>query len=60
MLKQSEVDVQQLIRDNTVNQQLTCAVAHQLSQQYGLSLAEIGRVADSLGIKISKCQLGCF
>ena len=53
-------DLAQLIRENAVEQRLTCAAAHQLAEQYGWTLPEIGKMADTLKIKISKCQLGCF
>ncbi|MGF7184261.1 LAO/AO transport system kinase [Desulfitispora alkaliphila] len=43
-----------------VNNKLTCAQAHMISDKLNIPLREIGEKADELGIKISKCQLGCF
>ena len=39
---------------------LTCARAVKLSQDYDISLKEIGEVCDTHGIKIRECRLGCF
>ena len=39
---------------------LSCAKAHELSSDLGVTLAEIGQVCNELKIKIAACQLGCF
>lgn len=39
---------------------LACAVAVYLSQEYDISLKEIGQTCDLHGIKITDCRLGCF
>lgn len=39
---------------------LTCAQASTLSQEYNISLKEIGEACNQLGIKIIDCELGCF
>ena len=59
-MEQRKPDLEQLVREHTVDGRLTCAVAHQLAERWGFTLMEVGKVANSLGIKISKCQLGCF
>jgi len=44
----------------SVDRKITCAAARGLAEELGVSYAEIGAVADELGIKIHSCQLGCF
>ena len=39
---------------------LACSKAVRLSQEYDMSLKEIGDTCNRLGIKIIECQLGCF
>ena len=40
--------------------QLACRVAEQLAAELGVPMAEIGRTADLLEIRIGGCQLGLF
>lgn len=37
-----------------------CAAAHKLARDLGVPIPVVGRALDLLGIKIEKCQLGCF
>lgn len=39
---------------------LTCAKAHELEKELGVTLQEIGAVCNELNIRIKACQLGCF
>jgi len=39
---------------------ITCAAAHQISQELGASPANVGITIDLLEARISKCQLGLF
>lgn len=39
---------------------LPCAQAFKLAAEFGVTPAEIGRVCNEQGIRISGCQLGCF
>jgi hypothetical protein len=39
---------------------LTCAEAFQLAQEFSVQVIEVGRICNKHGIRISKCQLGCF
>lgn len=39
---------------------MPCTVAIYLSQEYNISLKEIGETCDNYGIKITDCRLGCF
>jgi len=39
---------------------LACADAHAIADDLDVSLADVGRACNELGIKIVQCQLGCF
>jgi len=39
---------------------LDCAKAFELVEKHGVDAAKIGAVCNEEGIKIMKCQLGCF
>lgn len=39
---------------------LSCKAAHQISSEVGVTIAEIGAACERAGIKIGRCQLGCF
>ncbi len=39
---------------------ISCARAFQIHRRHGIALREIGRICNENGVKISKCQLGCF
>ena len=50
----------QAIRAALVGGQLPCAEAFRIAHELGVAPAEVGRAADELGIRISRCQLGLF
>jgi len=39
---------------------LPCAEALRLAGRYGISPRKIGELCNERGIRISRCQLGCF
>jgi hypothetical protein len=39
---------------------LPCAEAFKIAGDLDVSLAEIGKACNELGIKVASCQLGCF
>ena len=39
---------------------LFCEKAHEISKVNNVSLSEIGTLCNEKGIRIKKCQLGCF
>ncbi|MBF0430732.1 MAG: hypothetical protein HQK83_05605 [Fibrobacteria bacterium] len=39
---------------------LSCTKAFKLNKTFRITLREIGNTCNELGIKISRCQLGCF
>ena len=41
-------------------QKLPCATAFELVQKHGVALLDISRVCNREGIRLCKCQLGCF
>ena len=39
---------------------ILCSSAFAIAKKLGISPSEVGKYANKLNIKISKCQLGCF
>ena len=39
---------------------LPCAEAFKIARDLDVSLAEVGKTCNELGIKVASCQLGCF
>lgn len=39
---------------------ILCSSAFAIAKNLGISPGEVGKYANKLNIKISKCQLGCF
>ena len=39
---------------------ISCSMALALAKSLGISAADVGKTANRLNIRISKCQLGCF
>lgn len=48
--------VRQAIRDGGIS----CAALWEIGQTQGLSKLDMGNVAETLGVKVRPCQLGCF
>lgn len=38
----------------------SCRQAHIMAEELDITLQDIGRICNELGIKIVNCQLGCF
>jgi len=53
-------DLEAEIRAACAGDRLPCAGAWRLADERGLPRALLGSVAETLGVRISKCQLGCF
>ena len=49
-----------VIRAHLTDGRLDCAAAFHIAAEHDVTLREIGRAADALGIKIRRCQLGAF
>ena len=56
----SEEKIKEIVQAEAVENRITCGKMHELSEQHGVSLAELGKAADDLKIKITRCELGCF
>ncbi len=52
--------LQDKLTDSLVDDRLPCAVAFKIAGELKTSRLEVGKTADALGFKISRCQLGCF
>jgi len=48
------------MRASLVNGKLPCAVAFRIAKKLKISPRQVGDAANTLNIKISSCQLGCF
>lgn len=48
------------VREASLDNQISCTKARELSERFGVPLLEIGRLANELKIKIIACELGCF
>ncbi|KPK27959.1 MAG: hypothetical protein AMJ61_03985 [Desulfobacterales bacterium SG8_35_2] len=56
--KQDELETQ-LYRASKENR-ILCSSALAIAKSLNIPSSEVGKVANKLKIKISKCQLGCF
>ena len=48
------------IREKSSGDALGCAMAEKMSKEFKVAMAEVGKTADLLEIKIKECQLGLF
>lgn len=55
-----EEKLKEALRAKAENNRITCEEAWAIAKELQADLADIGKAADSLGIKICRCQLGCF
>jgi hypothetical protein len=39
---------------------ISCAKLWKIAEQFGISRHQVGNAADTLGLKVKPCQLGCF
>lgn len=56
----SEEKIKEIVQAEAQENRITCGKMHELSEKHGVSLAELGKAADELKIKIARCELGCF
>lgn len=52
--------IAEAIRGALVRGELPCASAFVIAERLGLEVLRVGREADALGVRLSKCQLGLF
>ena len=59
-LAEVPAQLSEAVRERLVDGRLPCAVAWSLARRFGLTRLEVSGAAEALGIRISRCQLGCF
>lgn len=52
--------VVEAVKREAVDNRIECERAQQLAGELGVPIPVVGRALDLLGIKITRCQLGCF
>ena len=55
-----DTKLEEKVVSSLVDDQLPCGVALKIANELKVSIREVGDTADKLGIRIVKCQLGCF
>jgi len=53
-------EIEKLVRGAAKDNRILCSGAQAIAETVGIPTQEVGRIANELNIKISKCQLGCF
>lgn len=53
-------ELEKKVQGVSENGKLPCAKAFQIAKDQGVGVADIGKIANKLNIKITNCQLGCF
>jgi hypothetical protein len=48
------------VRDSLTKGYLPCAIAFKIAKEYGVPVVAVGQVVDSIGHRITGCQIGCF
>lgn len=57
-LKQAVEEAVKVMRGG--ERRLTCAQALALAERFGVEPERVGKICDAAGIKLRRCQLGCF
>jgi len=60
LLEQLDPSVKEVILEKSSNEELACPAAFEAAEQAGVQAQEIGNYADTLNIRLVKCQLGLF
>jgi hypothetical protein len=53
-------ELEQRLHKASRENRIHCSSALAIAKSFGITAAEVGKTANKLKIKISKCQLGCF
>lgn len=53
-------EVIKAVKEAAEDNRIACGTAHKIARDLGVPIPLVGRALDRLGIKITKCQLGCF
>ncbi|MCF8109963.1 MAG: hypothetical protein K9J85_00595 [Desulfobacteraceae bacterium] len=59
-MENNDSRIRKRMKERAEGAQLPCAVAFVLAQELGVSPGVIGEYADSMEIRLTKCQLGLF
>ena len=57
---EQQEELEQRLHNASKENRIHCSSALAIAKSLGLPPGEVGRAANKLKIKISKCQLGCF
>lgn len=57
---QNKRKIYQLLKERSNDGKITCAEARKIAEELSVAYIEVGKAANELGIKIRKCELGCF
>ena len=60
MAAEASEELREAVKAKSEEGRITCAVALKLAKDLGVPPMEVGKTANELDIKISKCSLGCF
>jgi len=52
--------VRQAVMDHLDDGKLPCHQAHAIAKDLGVEPLDVGRAADEVGVRVSRCQLGLF
>jgi hypothetical protein len=58
--KRTKAELVKILERRAPEGRLACATAFRIAEEAGLSRKELGRLLNSLKIKVCRCQLGCF
>lgn len=53
-------ELREQIRAHLEEGKLPCPVAWEIARKLGVERITVGRAADAMGVRISRCMLGCF
>jgi LAO/AO transport system kinase len=53
-------EIREQLLEKAVDDKIPCALAREIAEDVGAGYKEVGAAADELGIKIHRCELGCF
>ncbi len=53
-------DVKDAVLEHARDNELPCALAFDISKKLGVPPEDVGAMADVLGVRLSKCQMGLF
>jgi len=56
----TKLEIRSRIEELATAEGLTCSKAWEIAEEAGVKPQVVGRIADDIGIKIIRCQLGCF